>query len=147
VPIRQGDTVQYVGPGPWATEASWSRHDPEGTPQPGDYGDVANTNGDVARVVWRFGATTDCSISDLAKWHPRSKPHRYRVLFEQSRQSEDVSYTVVTEGGEAKAVWMASDALAREQPEYRAWAVEVEDLGTDFQPDPANDLLAWDEVS
>jgi len=71
--------------------------------------------------VWRFGATTDCSIDDLVKWHPRSKPHRYRVLFER--------------------------ALARERPEYRAWAVEVEDLGTDFQPDPVNDLLAWDEVS
>jgi len=69
------------------------------------------------------------------------------VPFEQSRQTEDVSYTVVTEGGEAKAVWMASDALAREKPEYRAWSVEVEDLGTDFQSDPDNDLLAWHEVS
>jgi 1,2-phenylacetyl-CoA epoxidase PaaB subunit len=78
---------------------------------------------------------------------PRSKSHRYRVLFEQSRQSEDVSHTVVTKGSEAKAVWMASAAFAREQPECTAWAVEVEDLGTDFQPDPANDLLAWDEVS
>jgi hypothetical protein len=34
-----------------------------------------------------------------------------------------------------------------EKPEYRAWSVEVEDLGTDFQSDPDNDLLAWDEVS
>jgi hypothetical protein len=118
-----------------------------GTPQPGDYGDVASINGNIARVVWRFGATTDCSIDDLVKWHPRSKPHRYRVLFEQSRPSEDVSYTVVTQGGEAKAVWMASDALAREKPEYRAWAVEVQDLGTHFQHDPVNDLHAWDEVS
>jgi hypothetical protein len=42
---------------------------------------------------------------------------------------------------------MGSDALAWEEPEYRAWAVEVQDLGTDFQHDPVNDLHAWDEVS
>jgi hypothetical protein len=147
MPIRPGDAVQFVGPGPLPTTSSHLRQDPDGQPRPGDYGGVVEISGELARVAWRFGATTDSTIDNLAKWHPRSKSHRYRVVFAQSRQSEDVSYTVVTEGGEAKAVWMASAALARERPEYRAWAVEVEDLGTDFQPDPANDLLAWDEVS
>ena len=116
-------------------------------PQPADYGEVVDVRGDLARVAWRFGAITDCSIENLHKWHPRSKPHRYRVLFEQMMQSEDVTYTVVTEGGEAKAVYMASAQLFRDHPDYRAWAVEIEDLGTDFQIDPAADLLAWDEVS
>jgi hypothetical protein len=86
-------------------------------------------------------------IVNLAKYPRRSETHRYRIVFEQSRQSEDVTYTVVTEGGEAKAVWMASWALAQARPDYRAWTVEIEDLGTNFQIDPANDVLAWDEVS
>jgi len=68
------------------------------------------------------------------------------VRFEHVRESEDVVYTVVTGGGEPKAVWMASHALAEAQPDYRAWSVEIEDLGTDLGPDPA-DLHAWDEVS
>jgi hypothetical protein len=108
---------------------------------------VVNVDGDLARVEWRFGATTDCSIEDLAKWPRRSVPHRYRVLFEQSMPIRNVTYTVITEGGEAKAIWMASAALTHEEPEYRPWTVEIEDLGTEFQRDPTNDLIAWDEVS
>jgi hypothetical protein len=46
-----------------------------------------------------------------------------------------------------EATKVVSPVAAREKPEYRAWSVEVEDLGTDFQSDPDNDLLAWDEVS
>jgi hypothetical protein len=147
VPIRKGDAVSFVGPGPSPTPTSHSRHDPDGVPQPADYGEVVDVLGDLARVAWRFGATTECSIESLSKWHPRTKSHRYRVLFEQTDQTDDVTYTVVTERGEAKAVWLASARLFRDHPDYRARAVEVEDLGTDFQIDPAADLLAWDEVS
>jgi hypothetical protein len=147
VPIRKGDTVSFVGPGPPPSPTSHARRDPNGVPQPADYGEVVDVRGHLARVAWRFGAITDCSIESLHKWHPRSKSHRYRVLFEQMKQADDVTYTVVTERGEAKAVWLASGRLERDHPGYRAFAVEVEDLGTDFQIDPAADLLAWDEVS
>jgi hypothetical protein len=147
VPLRHGDIVQFVGPGPWPTRESESRHDPEGDPRPGDYGHVVEVKGDVVRVAWRFGATTDCSIDHLAKQSRRSQAHRYRVVFEQLLQREDVTYTIVTEGGEPKAVWMASAALARDHPDYRPFTVEIEDLGTNFQPDSVNDLVAWDEIS
>jgi hypothetical protein len=148
VPIRKGDAVSFVGPGPSPTPTSHSRHDPHGVPQPADYGEVVDVIDGTARVAWRFGATTDCPIEQLSKWHPRSKAHRYRVLFERMEQAEDVTYTVVTEGGVAKAVHMASARLFRDRPDYGgAFAVEVEDLGKAFEIDRASDLLASDEVS
>ena len=145
MPIRSGDTVSFTGSGPPPTETP-HEDDPDGEPRPGDYGEVLQVDNEAARVKWRFGAITTCSIDNLAKHPVRSAPHRYRVLFEQFMEA-DVTYTVVTDGGQAKAVWMASAALAQAQPKYRAHSVEVEDLGTDFQLDPASDLLAWDEVS
>ena len=62
------------------------------------------------------------------------------------KHGEDVTYSVITEGGEAKAVWMASAALSRDHPNNRAFAVEVEDLG-EPTGEHADALLAWDEVS
>jgi hypothetical protein len=74
-----------------------------------------------------------------------ARPHDL-VVFEQFKQSDHVTYTVETDGGEAKAISIASGALARDRPGYQPWAVEVEDLGSDSLADPA-DLLAWDDVS
>ena len=144
VPIRHRDTVQYLGPGPPPTEESWSRHDPVGEPQPGDYGEVLEAREGVARVAWRFGATTETPIGYLVKTPKRVPSHRYRVTFEQG-VGMDAVYTIVTGGGEAKAVYLAAAELQAQHPDFRAWSVEVADLGTDFVLDPENDIIAWDE--
>ncbi|HMQ26151.1 MAG TPA: hypothetical protein PKA98_09195 [Acidimicrobiales bacterium] len=146
MPIRPGDTVQFIGPGPDPTPDAWGRNDPEGAPRPGDFGDVEVVDASTAVVKWRFGATTSTQLAQLAKMHPRSAPHLYSVLFEGMKHGEDVTYSVITEGGEAKAVWMASAALSRDHPNNRAFAVEVEDLG-EPTGEHADALLAWDEVS
>jgi hypothetical protein len=147
VPLRPGDVVGFIGGGPPPTPESWTRHDPEGAPRPGDYGDVLEVDGEMALVSWRFGATTECPIEHLSKEPRRAKSHRYRVVFESFRASDDVVYSVVTECGEAKAVWMASSALLSTQPNFRPWTVEVEDLGTDFELDPEDDLISYDELA
>ena len=146
MPIRPSDRVQFVGPGPRPTPESAHRHDPHGDPRPGDYGAVLDVAGESAIVAWDFGTTSLVSIDHLGKWHARTRAHRYSVLFESSFQRNDITFTVVTEGGEAKAVWMASSALARRHPDVRPWAVEVEDLGIPSEPDPT-DLISYEELA
>ena len=36
MPIRPGDTVQFIGPGPDPSPEKWDRHDPDGAPMPGE---------------------------------------------------------------------------------------------------------------
>jgi hypothetical protein len=146
MPLRPGDFVQFIGPGPLPTPESFARTDPSGEPRPGDYGEVLGSGDGMARVAWRFGATTDTPVSHLSKEPERRKTHRYRVTYEGSGP-QDVVYTVITGGGEAKAVHIATRALLNEHPDYEVWAIEVEDQGTDFVGDPEVDLLAFDEVS
>lgn len=149
MPIRPSDTVQYIkymGPDFRADPASFDRHDPDGEPQVGDYGEVVAVDDDHATIAWRFGATTQMAIEHLVKHHARGASHRYRVLFESSIESEDVVYHVRTEGGAAKAVYMATCALTRDHPDRRPYAIEVEDLGDNADRGDA-DLLSWDEVS
>jgi hypothetical protein len=144
--VRVGDTVGFIGPGPDPTPQSANRFDPKGKPRPGDYGVVIDVADTLATVDWRFGAQTTCPVESLS-FHPaRRKAHRYRVSFRTSI-GPDITFFAITEGGEAKAVYMATGKLARVQPEYRAVVVEVEDLGSEYVLDPAADLLAWDEVS
>ena len=160
VGLRAGDTVTFIDPeGPAPTPESWNRHDLDGEPRSGDDGDVIEVGESTARVKWRFGATTDTPLRYLFRHRGNlgTHPHRYQVKFElvparagsvSDTQVDDVSYSVVTRGGAPKAVFMATLRCKHDVgDDFRVWSVEVEDEGTDFEPNPANDLIDYYEIA
>ncbi len=129
MPLRPGDQVVFVGPGPDPTPESAVRHKPEDEPRPADYGEVVATEGGLVTVAWRFGATTVVPLGQLSKRNANGPVRRYNVIFENVEKIEDAVYVVVTGGGVGKAVWLASRALSEERPRFWPVVVDVEDLG------------------
>jgi hypothetical protein len=150
MPLRPGDQVVFVGPGPDPTLESEVRHEPEGEPRPADHGEVIAAEGGLVTVAWRFGATTLVRVGQLYKQNANGPIHRYNVTFENVERIEDALYVVVTGGGAGKAVWLASRALSEERPRFWPVVVDVEDLGevlVDYRnqeiPSELHDPLEW----
>ena len=89
VPLRPGDEVVFVGPGPDPTPDSWERHDPTGEPRPADYGSVVDVEQGAATVAWRFGRSSSVPISQLYRRNENGPMRRYNVTYENIHKIED----------------------------------------------------------